>query len=235
VGRIVLVRHGESTWNVERRIQGQSGAGLTEQGREQAQRTASVLADTYPDAVLVSSDLARCRETAELVAARTGQSVSYEPGLRERDFGSWTGRLALEIQSEDADVWSRWRDGEDVIAEIGGEDTPTLVARVLQAVRRGVEAVDGAPVVCITHGGPILHGTHAMLGLERRVFGGVANCSITELEVDGGSVRLVSWNQVSHLPRRLRMLGGGPQEDATGDEDRDVPLDQAEGRAASGS
>ncbi len=210
---LVLVRHGESEWNVARRIQGQSGTGLSARGRRQAERTAEVIADVHPDADLISSDLERCRLTAELVGSRLGREPSYDPGLRERDFGAWTGRLATEVAGQDRERWERWRAGEDVIAETGGEDSPTLAARVIAVYRRlAADAGDGT-VVCVTHGGPVWHGTRALLELDDGVLGGVANCSITEIRYDGSHATLLSWNQVAHLPRSLRF-------DDRGDEDR---------------
>jgi broad specificity phosphatase PhoE len=227
MSRIVLIRHGESDWNREHRVQGQSGTGLSSLGHRQAERTGEVVSDVYPDAVLVSSDLQRCRETAAYLATRLGRQPAYDPELRERHFGSWTGRLAVDIAREEVRLWERWRDGEDVIAEAGGESTEGLVDRVVTAIRGHLRG-DGQTVILVTHGGPIWHGTQELIGVNDGALGGVANCSITELELDpvGDAVtRLVSWNQVAHLPSEMRMLSGGPQRDATGDEDREVPLD----------
>ena len=196
--RLVLVRHGESAWNAERRIQGQGGTGLSEFGAVQAGATADALLRLYPDAQLVSSDLQRCLETARPLCDRLGVEALLEPGLRERHFGAWSGLLVTEVAERDPQRWQRWRDGEDVVAEIGGEDTPTLVARVLATLER-LAASAAAPVVCVTHGGPVWHGTHALLGVSP-ILGGVGNCSITELEVDAAGTRLISWNQVAHLP-----------------------------------
>lgn len=205
--RLVLVRHGESEWNVERRIQGQSGSGLSERGVAQAHRTAVLLAETYPEAVVAASDLQRTRETVAPLARLVAVEVRFHAGLRERHFGSWTGLLADEIVDRDPERWDRWMAGQDVVGEVGGEDTPTLSRRVVAALSDLVAGADDRPLICVTHGGPIWHGTHALLGADRRMLAGVANCSVTELDVDPGSDghgRLVSWNQVAHLPVALR-------------------------------
>ncbi len=218
MSRLVLVRHGESEWNVERRIQGQSGTGLTERGREQARQTSELLVSSYPDALLATSDLRRCLESAARLEELLGRGARSEPGLRERHFGEWTGRLSLEVAEEDAERWKRWRAGEDVVGEVGGEDTPTLARRAVATFRRLLEEAAGRAVICVTHGGPVWHGTQALLGLEDRVLGGVANGSITEIDVDHEASRLVSWNQVVHLPLKLRMVkraaAGAPFGDA---------------------
>lgn len=219
----MLVRHGESEWNVERRIQGQSGAGLSERGERQAVRTAEVLHEAYPDALIASSDLQRCVATSRPL----GESCAREPrlveGLRERAFGDWTGLLAEEVRGDHPELWQRWSTGEDVVAEIGGESTPLLINRVVDAVTGLLAEAAGGVVICFTHGGPVWHGTGALLGLDRGVLGGVANCSVTELDIGDGQASLISWNQVTHLPVDLRELGSGPDRGTAGDEEHAPP------------
>ncbi|MFN2556219.1 MAG: histidine phosphatase family protein [Nitriliruptorales bacterium] len=217
MSRLVLVRHGESEWNVERRIQGQSGTGLTGRGRQQAQQTSELLVASYPDALIATSDLRRCRESVAPLEGLLRRRAKTERGLRERHFGEWTGRLSLEVAEEDAERWKRWRAGEDVVAEVGGEDTRTLARRAVTTFRRLLEVADGRPVICLTHGGPVWHGTQSLLGLDDRILGGVANGSITEIEVDHEATRLMSWNQVVHLPLELRMVKRGADGPPSGD------------------
>ena len=213
---LVLVRHGESTWNVERRVQGQGGGGLSALGHRQAQHTAGVLAALYPDALLVSSDLERCVQTAGYLADVLGREPQIEVGLRERDFGDWSGRLATELATQETERWERWRHGEDVVGEVGGEDRTALTDRVLPTLRRLAAQTDDA-CICVTHGGPIWHGARALLHLTEHALGGVANCSVTELELTMGHTRLLGWNQLTHLPPELRMVepatGGTPEEE----------------------
>lgn len=204
--RLLLVRHGESAWNVERRIQGQLGTGLSPRGRRQAGGTAAFLNESHPMALLVTSDLQRCRETVAPLEATLGRRARLEEGLRERDFGDWSGRLAEEVREEEPELWRRWTSGEDVIAEIGGEGTETFTKRVVDTVERLLDEVpDGGEVVCITHGGPVWHGTRALLDLPDDALGPVANASVTELALDDTwGRRLVAWNQTSHLAPDLR-------------------------------
>lgn len=204
--QLVLVRHGESAWNVEHRIQGQLGTGLSERGHRQAKATADLLAESFPDALLYVSDLQRCRETAAPLEAALGRDATPMQALRERDYGDWSGRLADEVRTSEPDRWARWRAGADIVGEIGGESTAVFTERVAGAMRRLVEeAPDGAIVVCVTHGGPVWHGTRALLDLHEEALGGVANASVTEIAfADAFGRRLVAWNQVSHLPVDLR-------------------------------
>lgn len=216
--RLLLVRHAETAWNVERRVQGHGGEGLSQRGRRQARVTAAYLAQIAPDAAVHTSDLQRCVEMAAPLERALGRPADPDPGLRERDFGTWTGRLVSEIERDRPDLWRRWRGGEDVIGEVGGEDTATFTRRVVTTLSRLVEQAAGT-LVCITHGGTTWHGTRALLGLSDGVLGGVHNASVTELAVGrGGRLYLRAWNQTTHLPAelvdgRVRPPAGRPQPD----------------------
>lgn len=204
---LVLVRHGQSTWNVEHRIQGQADPSLSPLGQAQADRTAAWLADAYPQARVVTSDLARCHETAAPLATALGLASETHRGLRERDFGAWTGHLHVEVAERWPELHRTWRAGGDVVDKVGGETTPTLVDRVLGALEDVLAATaQGDAAVVVTHGGPIWHGLHRLLRLAEPSLGAVANTSISELLVgDEPGLRLLGlWNQVGHLPVELR-------------------------------
>lgn len=208
--RLVLVRHGESVWNAEGRIQGQACAGLSAVGHAQAERVARTLAERHGEAHLVSSDLQRTRETVAPLEALLGRAAAVEVALRERDFGAWEGLARDEARSLDEDRWQRFRAGEEVMEEIGGETSATLTGRAVAAFRALVDGLDdGGVVVAVTHGGPIWFGLHALLGLDPGRLGGVDNASITELVWDGvggddDAVVLERWNEVGHLPEGMR-------------------------------
>ena len=204
--QLVLVRHGETTWNAEHRVQGQGGAGLSDRGREQAAATGRWLAETHPDAQLYCSDLQRCVETAAPLVDGLAREPTYTARLRERDFGAWTGLLIGEVEEQDPDRFARWRGGEDIMAEIGGEPTTALASRILATLDDIVAGIpDDGTAICVTHGGPIWHGTHGFLELPHGSLGAVANACITELGDDREwGRRLLSWNQVAHLPVALR-------------------------------
>ena len=92
---LLLVRHGETDWNAEGRLQGHTDTPLNDYGRRQARTLADELAGEPIDAVY-SSDLARARETAEIVGGRLGLTVVVDPGLREKNWGSWEGLTPAE-------------------------------------------------------------------------------------------------------------------------------------------
>jgi len=205
VRRLVLVRHGQSEWNEQRRVQGHSGTGLTERGRVQAQHTARWVLATHPGAVLVSSDLQRCAETATALAEAMDVVPVLDSDVRERAFGRWEGLTMAEVEELDPDLWARWRTGVDVIRQVGGESGVDLAARVVPAYRRHVENLaDGQTVVIVTHGGPVWHGLHALLDLPRGTLGGVGNAAVTEVVLDETGWWCESWNQTAHLPADLR-------------------------------
>lgn len=205
--RLVLVRHGESRWNAERRIQGQACAGLSRQGHAQAAATAVALAAAFPDAQLVTSDIQRTRETAAPLEAALGRRASLDERLRERSFGSWERRLRDEVSAAEADRWRRWLLGEDVVVEVGGESTDQLTDRVGPALRELLgRTEDGGVTIVVTHGGPVWHGVHHLAGLAPGTFAGVDNASCHHLlAFDGdGQVVVDRWNEVGHLPLHLR-------------------------------
>jgi uncharacterized phosphatase len=169
--RIILARHGETDWNLERRWQGHSDRPLNETGRAQAEELAEQLAGE-PIAAVYSSDLVRAHETARIIAARLGLGVVAVPGLRERQFGSWEGL-------RDVDVEDRFPGAH---GPPDGETREELLRRVLESLEAIAAAHAGQTVLVVSHGGPIraalLHHAHPR-GEER-----AANCSVFDLEVD---------------------------------------------------
>lgn len=188
--QLLLVRHGESRWNAEGRIQGQACAGLSERGHAQAQ----ALVDTFgpgltqrlaadPAGVrLVTSDLQRAAETAAPLARTLGLDPVHDRRLRERSFGSWEGRLHAELAADEPGRYRRWTTGVDVMDEIGAETATELADRVAPALAELLTATPrGGVTVAVSHGGSIWHGLHRLLSLPPRSLGPVGNASVAEL------------------------------------------------------
>lgn len=207
--RLVVVRHGESTWNAQRRIQGQSGEGLSERGRVQAAATADWVRASFPDAAVVSSDLARAEETAAPVAAALGVPHDRYESLRERHFGDWQGIRVEDLDTQDPDRTARWRAGVDVIGEVGGEYDGDFRERVRTALLDMADRHAGGTVVVTTHGGVIWHGLHALLDLPIPTLGPVDNACVNVLSLIGDRWSLDAWNQTAHLPAELRRTHAG--------------------------
>jgi broad specificity phosphatase PhoE len=169
--RIILARHGETDWNLERRWQGHSDRPLNETGREQAEALADELADE-PIAAVYSSDLVRAHETARIVAERLGLDVVTVPELRERRFGSWEGLQDVEVE----------RRFPGVHGPPDGEPRDEMTRRVLESLQRIAASHEGRTVLVVSHGGPM----RAVLRHrgDARCEGPLANCSVVDLEVD---------------------------------------------------
>jgi broad specificity phosphatase PhoE len=170
VTRLLLVRHGETDWNADGRLQGQTDRPLSDFGRMQARRLAGALGDETLEAIY-SSDLARARETAEIVGERLGLPVSLEPDLREKDWGTWEGLNAVE------------RDRVEFV----GESTEAHQERILGALRRISDRhPDGSSVLVVTHGGSMRRVQTAALGMALPV---VENCGRWLCAYENGSFR----------------------------------------------
>ena len=183
VPKLHLIRHGETDWNRDGRIQGQSDPPLSERGREQARALAERLG-AEPIGELWSSDLRRAVETAEPLAARLGLEVRVSPELRERDFGVNEGRLAAEVAAELGTVaGTAWHGPDDRHPE--GESLREVYERVaafLDALLAGSPAEE---IALVTSGGPIrMAETYlAREPVETVVWRAVENCSVTTVEV----------------------------------------------------
>jgi broad specificity phosphatase PhoE len=174
-GRLLLIRHGESTWNAEHRLQGQADPPLSPLGREQAAALVPFL-DGLPSEV-VSSDLTRAVETA---AALGLAGAPTDPRWREIDIGAWAGHTVAEL---DAGAVAAWRRGE--LAPPNAETWREFQARVAAAV----DALRGRDAVVVTHGGCVRAACAHLTGADPRTLAPPANASLTVLE-NGERTRL---------------------------------------------
>ena len=185
---LLLVRHGETDWNRDGRWQGHSDTELNDAGRDQARRLAAELADVD---VIYSSDLARARETAEILAEPLGLEVRFDPRLRERSFGAWEGMTAAEIEVEFADEHARWMAGEAPGAA-DAEPFTDFGARVQEFVADVLAEHLGETVLVVGHGGSIrvIHALAEGLDYVRdhRLIPGVANCTVAKYAARDGKL-----------------------------------------------
>lgn len=171
---LLLIRHGETDWNAERRWQGHADVPLNARGREQARELAEQLAGDRIDAIY-SSDLSRARDTAAIVGARLGLPVVPDPDLREIDVGAAEGLTWEESAALREDGWK-------------GEPKEAHAERFLRALDRIASAHPDARVVVVTHGGSMRR-VHEHLGLEND--GPFENCSLWACAHENGSIRSV--------------------------------------------
>jgi broad specificity phosphatase PhoE len=173
--RLLLIRHGESTWNAEHRLQGQADPPLSPLGREQAAALVPFL-DGLPARAL-SSDLTRAVETAAVLGLA---GAPTDPRWREIDIGDWAGRTLDELDPDDVAAWQK---GE--LTPPNAETFAELQARVAAAI----DALGGEGAVIVTHGGCVRAATAHLTGADPRSLAPPANASLTVIE-HGDRVRL---------------------------------------------
>ena len=199
--RLVLVRHGETDWNREGRWQGHADRGLNARGRAQAEAAATRLA-AEPVAALVTSDLRRARETAEVVSGALGLPAAVDPRLREVDVGEWSGLTREQVRERDPQAYHAWVQGVNA-GYPGGETFAQLDHRATQAMRELCARHAGDTVVVVSHGGSIRAMVAAALGIApsgRRLLATGPNCSLTVVESRrGGGLAVASYNDWGHL------------------------------------
>jgi broad specificity phosphatase PhoE len=205
VTRLVLVRHGQTAWNLEGRAQGQTDVGLDDTGRAQAVALAPYVKEMVP-AALWSSDLARARETAEHLATATGLDVRLDARLREFDAGERAGLDLAQFAERFPDAYDSWRDGHITGHVPGAETTTEVVARMVPALREiwAATAADETAVV-VAHGACLKVSLLAFLGWPETLLGtlrGLDNCgwAVLEDDPDGRGIRLASYNETPHPP-----------------------------------
>ncbi|WP_406145413.1 histidine phosphatase family protein [Streptomyces anulatus] len=194
--RIVLWRHGQTAWNLERRFQGSTDIELTEAGVGQARRAARLLASLKPDAI-VASDLRRAAATAAELSAVSGLTVAHDAALRETYAGAWQGLTHQEIVERFGDQYAAWKRGEPV--RRGGGELETEVAdRAAPVVLEHAEKLPGnGTLVVVSHGGTIRTTIGRLLGLEAHHWeglGGLSNCCWSVLGEGARGWRLLEHN-----------------------------------------
>ncbi|MFC9128396.1 bifunctional RNase H/acid phosphatase [Streptomyces sp. NPDC057099] len=200
----VLLRHGETPLTPQKRFSGSGGTdpSLSDAGREQAERAAALLARRGTIQAVVSSPLARTRETAGIVADRLGLDVSIEDGLRETDFGAWEGLTFAEVRERHPDDLNAWLASPDVEPTGGGESFAATGTRLAATRDKLVAAYAGRTVLLVTHVTPIKTLVRLALGAPPeslfRMELSAASLSVVAYYADGNaSVRLL--NDTSHL------------------------------------
>ncbi|MEU2974972.1 histidine phosphatase family protein [Nocardiopsis alba] len=191
--RVLFWRHGRTTWNVEKRFQGQTDIDLDPVGHAQAERAGRLLATLGPD-VIVASDLKRAADTAGYLSRASGLAVEYDKGLRERFGGSWEGLTADELSR-------RWPVEHARMDIPDGENISEVGDRMTAAVERGIAKTQaGGLLVIVSHGAAVRVGISRMLGIpdeRRELLGPLSNCCWSVLQRRGPEWRLMEHNAAS--------------------------------------
>jgi broad specificity phosphatase PhoE len=202
---LVLWRHGQTDYNLERRFQGQSDVPLNELGRQQAVQAARYLATLAPSAIF-SSDMSRATVTAEALATLTGLPVQLDKDLRERSGGSWEGLTEPEIAARFPAERASWSppDGEPAVA---------VADRASAALERIADSLPGGSLaVVVSHGAALSMAVARLLGLPEqpsaRVLGPFGNCHWSVLARQRAKWRVLQHN-VGMIPEPVPEAGPG--------------------------
>jgi len=195
----MLVRHGETEWNVQRRYQGQTDVPLSGVGKRQAECIAERLVDQKIDAVY-ASDLSRAWETAQIIVKKSGLEVSPEPRLRELKFGVLEGLTFNEAEAQYPEMIAAWLkdfnntpDGAETILAFNQR-----VASLLDDLKR---KHDEQIVLLVGHGGSLSEALRVILELsrEKRWYLEMENASLSEVSISEDFVSLKRLNETCHL------------------------------------
>jgi len=198
--RLIAVRHGETAWNVDTRIQGQLDIGLNATGIWQAQRAGSALADE-PIGVVYASDLSRAWQTAEEIARPHGLAVQPEPRLRERAFGNFEGLSFAEIEATLPVQARLWRERDPEFEPEGGESLLMFRDRVTGVAAELAARHPGELVVLVAHGGvmDVLYRAATRQELQAPRTWQLGNAAINRLLWTPEGFSLVGWSDIAHL------------------------------------
>ncbi|NMM11639.1 MAG: histidine phosphatase family protein [Polaromonas sp.] len=207
--RIIAIRHGETTWNVDTRIQGHLDIPLNRTGRLQAERMAQALADS-PITAIYASDLTRAWETAQYLGRALNIEVIKEEGLRERGFGDFQGKTFAEIEKLLPDQSRRWRKRDPEFAPTGGESLLALRSRVVEAAERLAAEHAGELIAMVGHGGvmDVLYRAATRLDIQAPRTWALGNAAINRLLWTSEGFTLVGWADTQHLDDQV--LDDGP-------------------------
>ena len=198
--RVCVIRHGETDWNAERRIQGHRDLPLNATGLAQATALARSLADLRVDAIF-SSDLLRARQTAQPLADALGLPLQLEPDLRERNFGCCEGKTIDEVMAGDAVVARGLSARRPDFVLPGGESLLLHWVRV-EACFEGLAARHaGQTIVVVSHGGvlDLVYRRARCVPIERPRDFPLPNASVNWLSIDSECWELESWGETAHL------------------------------------
>ena len=198
--KIYIIRHGQTDWNVEGKIQGRQDIPLNAAGKMQAQALAKGM-ENRPITAIYSSPQLRAMETAQAIAAAQNVPIHTLPQLVEIGYGNWEGRRAEDILTTDRELYESWWQHPATVAPPGGETLNQVDSRCQEAwniIRRDIEG----DTAVVAHGGTLAHFiVHLVKGQPEAKEIVVSNVSITTIDYDPGTntCRLVELNDCRHL------------------------------------
>lgn len=197
---ITIVRHGETIWNTEKRIQGHLNSKLTENGLLQAKLVAKALAKRTFD-VVISSDLQRAVDTAKIINTKLLLPLEYNSNLRERSFGILEGKTIAEIEKQHPNEYTFYKERNPEYVVPKGESTEQLFKRVTSEIENIAQKYHHKKVLIVSHGlvlEMMLYKTFSIALNKPRSFS-INNSSISSFYIDDNSWFLKEWGVIEHL------------------------------------
>ena len=199
---ILLIRHGESTWNAEGIIQGWGDPPLSETGRAQARSLGLRLSQREGIDALYSSTLQRAQETAEIIGELTGTSLRFDDRLREGGIGVLTGVNVKDVEKLYPEIWRDWQENPLKTPIPNGEDNESFRRRVVEIMEAiAADHADNDQIAVVSHGGTFgIYLAHLIgLDMRKRVPFRFANASLSMIQLGGMRPRIVLLNDICHL------------------------------------
>lgn len=203
--RIIAIRHGETAWNVDSRLQGHLDIPLNDVGLWQARQAALALADEPIDAIY-SSDLQRAWVTARAIAETTQAPLTAHQGLRERSFGVLQGHTFEELEAKEPEQAYRWRKRDPAFAPEGGESLIALRERITATTHALAAQNVGGQIVLVAHGGvlDVLYRAATRQDIQAPRTWQLGNAAINRLLWTPDGLSLVGWADTQHLDNAVR-------------------------------
>ena len=203
--RIIAIRHGETAWNVDSRLQGHLDIPLNDVGLWQARQAALALADEPIDAIY-SSDLQRAWVTARAIAETTQAPLTAHQGLRERSFGVLQGHTFEELEAKEPEQAYRWRKRDPAFAPEGGESLIALRERITTTTYALAAQHMGGQIVLVAHGGvlDVLYRAATRQDIQAPRTWLLGNAAINRLLWTPDGLSLVGWADTQHLDNAVR-------------------------------
>lgn len=207
--RLCIVRHGETAWNAQRRIQGQLDIALNATGMAQSRALAGTLSGRR-FAALFSSDLARAQQTALAASQVLGLAMHLSSALRERDYGIFQGLTHEEARLRHPDRYRRFEQRELEFDFDTGESLLAFQSRVMGSLSALARAHTGADVLVVSHGGvlDIVRRAATGVGLQARRDFPLPNAALNWLEYGDGLWRVLAWGERAFAAQVLDELAG---------------------------
>lgn len=201
--KMIVMRHGQTAWNLAHRIQGHTDIPLDERGCRQAEAIAERLRDMNISAVY-TSPLQRARKTAETIAAKSGCPVIDDERLIERYFGDWEGESIDAVTHSDPQIWRQWIETPSCCAVPKGESLQSVLERSVSLTEALIQKHKGENIVLVSHANPakliLLHYARIPLDCIHKIR--LDNCSYSELRSKEGEFTLATLNETFFLKER---------------------------------